>query len=68
MQHGSRVETKRYEKTLTLISEPLDEDRLLTLLHSMIRDIIRMCKNNEYIGISNPLLSGGNTLRGNELF
>ena len=55
------------EKTLTLISEPLDEDRLLTMLHSMIRDSIMMCINDEYIGTSNPLFFGGNTLRGNEL-
>ena len=55
------------EKTLTLISEPLDEDKLLTLLHSMIRDSIRMCSNDEYIGTSNPLLFRGNTLSGNEL-
>ena len=34
------------EKTLTLISDPLDEDRLLTLLNSMIRDSIRMCTND----------------------
>ena len=44
------------EKTLALNSEPLDEDILLTLLHSMIRDSIRMCTNDEYIGTSNPLL------------
>ena len=41
------------EKTLTLISEPLVENRQLTFLHSMIRDSIRMCANDEYIG--NPL-------------
>ena len=52
------------EKTLTLISEPRDEDRLLTLLHSMNRDSMRMCTNDEYIGTSNPLLFWGNTLRG----
>ena len=40
-------------KTLTLISVPLDEDRLLALLHSMIRDSIRMCTNDEYIGTGN---------------
>ena len=38
------------EKTLTLICDPLDEDRLLTLLHSVIRDSIRMCTNDEFIG------------------
>ena len=43
------------EKTLTLISEPLDKDRLLTFLLSMIRDSIRMCTNNVYIGTSNSL-------------
>ena len=47
------------EKTFTLISGPLDEDILLTLLHSMIRDRIRMCTNDEYIGTSNPLLFWG---------
>ena len=35
------------EKTLTLISEPRDEDRPLTLLHSMNRDSMRMCTNDE---------------------
>ena len=44
------------EKKLTLISEPLDEDRLLTLLHSMIRDGIRMCTNDEYIDTSDLFL------------
>ena len=44
------------EKTLTLMSDPLDEDRLLTLLYSMIRDSIRMCTNDEYIGTNNILL------------
>ena len=33
------------EKTWTLISDPLDEDRLLTLLYSMIRDSVRFTKN-----------------------
>ena len=49
------------EKVFTLISDPLDEDRLLTLLHStrMIRDSIRMCTNEEYIGTRNSLLFGG---------
>ena len=37
------------EKTLTLISDPLDEDRLLTLLHSMIRDSIRICTDDQSI-------------------
>ena len=39
------------------ISDPLDEDRLhvLKLLHSVIRNSIRMCTNDEYIGKSNPL-------------
>ena len=56
------------EKMLTLISDPLDEDRLLTLLHSVIRDSIRMYTSDEYTGTSNPLLlGGGDTLRGNEL-
>ena len=49
------------EKRLTLISDPLDEDRLLILLHSVIRDSIRMwmCTNAEYISTSNPLLFFG---------
>ena len=67
------------EKTFTLITDPLDEDRLLTLLHSVIEDSIRMCTSDEYIGTGNPLLLffvcfffwggglGGNTLRENEL-
>ena len=46
-------------KTLTLISDPLDEDRLLKLLYSMIRDSIRMYTNAEYICTSNLLLFGG---------
>ena len=54
------------EKTLTLISEPLDEDRQLALLHSMIRDSIMMCTNDKYIGTSNLKFFGGNNLRGNE--
>ena len=61
------------EKTLTLISEPLDEDRLRTLLLSMIRDSIRMCTNDEYIGSINLLLlfflfffGGGDNMIGNE--
>ena len=54
------------EKTLTLISEHLDEDRLLALLHSMIRDSIWMCTNDKYIGESNLLLFGGKKFRGNE--
>ena len=33
------------EKTLQLISDPLDEGRLLIPLHSVIRDSIRMCTN-----------------------
>ena len=49
------------EKTLALFSDPLDEDRLhvLKLLHSVIRNSIGRCKNDEYIGKSNPLLFGG---------
>ena len=35
------------EKTLTLISDPMYEDRLLILLHSVIRDSIRMCTKDE---------------------
>ena len=67
-RHRLRVETVNVtEKTLTLIRELLDEDKLLTLLHSMIRDSIRMCTNDEYICTSNPLLFRGNTFRGNEL-
>ena len=54
MGRGSKPNVTR--KNVTLISEPLDEDRLLTLLHSMIRDSIRMCTNDEYIGTSNLLL------------
>ena len=47
----------------------MDEGRLLTLLHGMIRDSIRMCPNDNYIGTSNLLLfflGGGDNLRGNE--
>ena len=47
------------EKMLTSISDPQDEDRLLTSLHSMIRDSIRMCTNDEYICTSNILPFGG---------
>ena len=65
MGRGSKPNVTK--KTLTLISEPLDEDILLTVLHSMIRDSIMMCTNDEYIGTSNPLLFWGNTFRGNEL-
>ena len=54
---GSKINVT--EKALTLISDPLDEDRLQTLLHSAIRDSIGMCTNNEYIGRSNRLQSFG---------
>ena len=47
------------EKTLKLISDPLDEEILLTLLHSMIRDNISMSTTDEYIGKSKSLLLGG---------
>ena len=43
------------DSSKTPTTDPLDEDRLLTLLLNMIRDSIRMCTNNEYIGTSNPL-------------
>ena len=58
-----------YEKTLRLISDPLDEDRLhvLKLLHSLIRNSKRMCTNDEYISQSKPLLVWVDTSRGNEL-
>ena len=45
----------------------MDEERLLTLLHSMIRGSIRMSTNVGYIGKSKPLLFCENTLRENEL-
>ena len=47
------------EKTLSLISDPLDEARLIILLHIIIRDSIRMRTNDGYIGTSNTLLFGG---------
>ena len=52
---GRRSEPNVREKTLTLISDPLDKDRLLTRLHSVTGDGIRMCTNDECIGTSNPL-------------
>ena len=57
---GLKLNVTCTEKTLTVISDPLDEDRLyvLTLLHSVIRNSIRTCTNDEYIGKSNPLLFG----------
>ena len=55
------------EKKLTLISDHLDEDKLQTLLHSLIRDSIWMSTNNGYSHTSNSLLSWGNILRRNEL-
>ena len=69
MGRGLKLNVTCTEKTLTLISDPLDEGRLqvLNLLHSAIRNSIRMCTNDEYIGKSNPLVFWGNTLRGNEL-
>ena len=61
MGRGLKFNVTCTEKTVTLISDPLDEDRLhvLKLLHSVIRNSIRMCTNDEYIGKSNPLLFGG---------
>ena len=47
------------EKTLTLISDPLDEDRLLISLVSVIRDSIRMCTNDEYNSTNKLLLFWG---------
>ena len=56
------------EKILTLISDPFDEGRLLTLLNSKIRDTIRMGKNNNYIGRTiHCLFRGGSIFTGNEL-
>ena len=58
---GLKLNVTCTEKTLTLINDPLDDDRLhvLKLLHSVIRNSIRMCTSDEYIGKSNPLLFGG---------
>ena len=61
MGRGLKLNVICTEKTLTLIGDPLDEDRLhvLKLLHSVIRNSIRMFTNNEYIGKSNTLHFGG---------
>ena len=60
MGRGLKLNVTCTEKMLTLISDPLDENRLhvLKLLHRVIRNSIRMCTNDEYIGKSNPLLLG----------
>ena len=44
------------DKKMTLISDHLDEDKLQTLLHSIMWDSIRMSTNNGYTGTSNLLL------------
>ena len=46
------------EKTLILISDPMNGGRLnvLKLLDSVTRNSIRMCTNDEYISKSNTLL------------
>ena len=49
----TRINVKTCFRMITLIIDPLDEDRLLKLLHSMIRDSIRMCTHGEYICILN---------------
>ena len=58
---GLKLSVTCTEKTLTFVSDPLDEDRphVVKLLYSVVRNSIRMCTNDEYIGKSNPLLLGG---------